>query len=277
MIAFLLCGFVFAAPPREIDFDAVTVEGERVGPSMTLVTETTRDICPDTEGVDSPGWVECVVNLSYSDIKSVCSSLGPKALPMVRTLMNQPVRHRGFDNDIDGETMKWEGCFYNSRSGGRLETFVWHGTGSGWIVTNAADEYSHATEETQTSLSVFDGFERSPGSHADSSIELQATFAYLLRRTRNPGVWTAVPSQSNQDTINAAIRQAGYRPPYCGSAETGQTASRSCAALPRLSVVAVSPTMMAVQSFLPKQAGYVVAGIFWRSETGFDIASAPTE
>ena len=277
MIGLLLVGLAIAGPQHEIDFDAVTVEGARVGPSMTMVTETTRDICPDAESVDSPGWVECVVNLSYSDIKSVCSSLGPNALPMVQTLMNRPVRHRGFDNDIDGETMTWEGCFYNSRSGGRLETFVWHGTGSGWIVTNAADEYGQATGPTQTSLSVFDGFDRSMGSDDDSPIHLQATFAYLLRKTRHEGVWTAVPSQSNQDAINAAIRQVGYRPPYCGSTETGQPVRKDCVRLPRLSVVAVSPTMMAVQSFLPKQAGYVVAGIFWRSETGFDIAGAEAE
>jgi hypothetical protein len=274
MMLATMMGVALAGPTQQIDFDAVTVEGQRTGPSMELVTETTRDICPDTEGVDSPGWVECVVNLSYSDIKSLCSSMGPDVLPAVRTIMNQPERHTAFDRDVDGESMTWQGCFYNSRSGGRLETFVWHGTGSGWVVTNEANSYGHAEGATQTSLSVFDGFERSNGSYDDSAIELQATFAYLLRRTRNPGVWTAVPSQTNQDAINDAIRQAGYRPPYCGSRETGQDAERDCTALPRLSVVAVSPTMMAVQSFLPQKAGYAVAGIFWRSETGFDIARA---
>ena len=273
MMLFILLGPALAGPTQTIDFDAVTVEGHRTGPSVGLVTDTTRDICPDTEGVDSPGWVECVVNLSYSDIKSLCSSLGPSALAAVRTIVNQPSRHTDFDQDVDGERMQWKGCFYNSRSGGRLETFEWYGTGSGWIVTNSAAIYGDSDSPTQTSLSVFDGFERSDGSDDGPSVEFQATFAYLLRRTRNPGVWTAVPSQTNQDSINAAIKQAGYRPPYCGSRETGSMTERDCAVLPRLSVVAVSPTMMAVESFLPERLGYAVAGIFWRSETGFDIAS----
>ena len=267
-------GVAVAAPATTIDFDAVTVEGQRTGPSIALVTESTRDVCPDTEGVDSPGWVECVVNLSYSDIKSLCSSLGPEVVPLVRTLLSKPTRYSGFDNDGEGESMMWRGCFYNSRSGGRVETFQWRGTGSGWIVTDAPSIYGQSKELRQTSLSVFDGYERSESSADGPSIALPATFAYLMRRTSRAGSWNAVPSSTNQDEINSMLKQSGYHSPYCGSEQLRTSAEADCAALPRLAVVAVSPTMMAVQSFLPKQMGYLVTGIFWRSETGFDIAQA---
>ena len=79
---------------------------------------------------------------------------------------------------------------------------------------------------------------------------------------------------TNQDEINALLEQSGIHQPYCGSERLNQGEKPSCTVLPRLAVVAISPTMMAVQSYTSKQVDYLVTGIFWRSETGFDIAKA---
>ena len=258
-----------AGTTTTIDFEAVTIEGEHVGPSIGLVTDSTRDLCPDSEGIDSPGWTECVVNLSYTDIKRLCGSLGPEAIPMVQALLHSPTRHDGFDRDLPDQTMRWRGCFYNSRSGARVETFVWRGTGSGWIVTDESATYGQAS--TQASLSAFDSYARAQPANTRGAIELPATLAYHLRPMSSPGTWTAVPSTTNQDEINALLAQLGVHEAYCGTKDPHRQAETDCTVLPRLAVVAVSPTMMAVQSYSAKRLGYLVSGIFWRSETGFDI------
>jgi len=85
-------------------------------------------------------------------------------------------------------------------------------------------------------------------------------------------MWTAVPSTTNQDEINELIDSLGFAAPYCGSERLREDFDGDCKVLPRLAVVALSRTMMAVQSYQSERLGYLVSGIFWRSETGFDIA-----
>ena len=256
-----------AGTTTTIDFEAVTIEGEHVGPSIGLVTDSTRDLCPDSEGIDSPGWTECVVNLSYTDIKRLCGSLGPEAIPMVQALLHSPTRHDGFDLDPD-ETMRWRGCFYNSRSGsGRNLCLARNG-----IRLDCNDEsatYGHAS--TQASLSAFDGYARTAGKYTRRH-----------RATRHLGVPPPTHESSrfmdggalnHQPRRNkcASCSQLGVHEAYRGTKDPHRQAETDCTVLPRLAVVAVSPTMMAVQSYSAKRLGYLVSGIFWRSETGFDI------
>ncbi len=262
-----------AAPVTTIDFEGVEVRGSTPRPMVQLIGETSRDICPQSDEITDPGWAECVVNLSYGDIKNLCSELGPSTPQLVVAMMNRKERHPGFDNDVISEEMRWRGCFYNSKTGPSVEDFVWRGTGNGWIVTNAPETYNRVIDSTQTSLSVFDGLEQSDHvTKRDAKLDLPATYAYALVRGRT-GTWTAVPSTTNQDEINRLMEATGLSPVYCGSERRSPSEDLDCEVLPRLAVVALSPTMLAVKSYLPQRVGYLVTGIFWRSETGYDIVS----
>ncbi len=232
-----------------------------------------RKVCPDAATPDHPGWNECVENLSYAQIRDICGTLGEQTPSVVDALFSSrpsPILQR----KVDGETLAWHGCFWNSVSGGSIGGYRWIGVGLGseWVLTDMPQTYVRGVDDGRPeSLTVFDGWARGNGSDGPL-VHGQVLYAYRLSE-RKAGSWIATRSETNQDDINAAIRQMGMVPPYCGTIHPGETEADhgDCSVLPSLHIVAVSPTLLVVRSVKSRKHPYTVHGIFWRSVTGYNI------
>lgn len=263
-----IIGFALAGT-TSINFDAVDVTANRPIPGVVLIQEHTRQLCPDDD-VTSVAWQECVSNLSYRQIKEVCSGLGPDTPTLVDELMAAKGQNI-YAANADGQVINWHGCLYNSRTGPRVESFKWTYAVDAWIMTDPIHEVYAARE--RSSMTVFDGHDLLDAESVQASgpaIELLATFAYILDPIINsPGSWIGSMARSSQLDINAEIRAHDLNPPYCDSVWPDP----NCQELPRMVIKALSPTMMVVKTLLPQKVGYQVAGIFFQSTAGYDYTN----
>ena len=256
------------AKSTQIDFDDLDVTAERPTPSVILVQDAIRSLC-ETEDSTSLAWQECVANLSYDQILSVCSSLGTQTPQIVNDLLVTSKPTAVYQSHSDGEILRWQGCLYNSETGPRVEHYIWVYTQDNWIMTDG-DQTVYATDE-MSSLTVFDGLKiPSDQTSLGDRINIPGTFAYLLvQSTTTDGRYVGIPAKNSQSDINQIIMSHDLAPPYCD----GLWITKDCNYLPNMMVTSVTPWMMVVKTLMPDKVGYQVSGIFFQSITGYDYTT----
>lgn len=261
----LLLSSLSLAKTTEVDFDEVEITANRATPSLSLIRETVRSLCPDEDNT-SLAWQECVANLSYEEISTVCSSLGEKTPKIVNDLLLSSVPAEVYQNHSDGQVLQWQGCLYNSKTGPRVEDYVWIYAKNNWIMTDGKTKLAPATK--RTSLTVFDKIEvYSDTTDTGGWFDVVGTFAYLLAPSATTvGRYTGVIAKNNQNEINKVIESNNLTALYCD----GISDEKNCDHLPNMIVTAVTPWMMVVKTIMPDKFGYQVSGIFFQSVTGYD-------
>ena len=229
-------------------------------------------MCPDEDNT-SLAWQECVANLSYKEISTVCSSLGEKTPKVVNDLLVSSTPAEVYQNHSDGQVLQWQGCLYNSKTGSRVEDYVWIYAKNNWIMTDGKAQLRGSNRKT--SFTVFDKIEVHSDVASDSSdtagwFDVIGTFAYLLAPSATTvGRYTGVIAKNNQNEINKIIESNNLMPLYCD----GISDNKSCDHLPNMVVTAVTPWMMVVKTIMPDKFGYQVSGIFFQSITGYDYTA----
>jgi hypothetical protein len=265
---FLLLSSLSFAKTTEVDFDEVEITANRATPSISLIRETVRSLCPDEDNT-SLAWQECVANLSYKEISTVCSSLGEKTPKVVNDLLLSSTPAEVYQNHSDGQVLQWQGCLYNSKTGSRVGDYVWIYAKNNWIMTDGKTQLAPATKKT--SLNVFDKIEVSEDTTDTGGwFDIVGTFAYLLVPSATTvGRYAGVLAKNNQNEINKTITLNGFTPLYCD----GISDEKNCDNLPNMIVTAVTPWMMVVKTIMPDKFGYQVSGIFFQSITGYDYTA----
>jgi hypothetical protein len=265
---FLLLSSLSFAKTTEVDFDEVEITANRATPSISLIRETVHSLCPDEDNT-SLAWQECVANLSYEEISTVCSSLGERTPKIVNDLLLVSTPAEVYQNHSDGQVLQWQGCLYNSKTGSRVEDYVWIYAKNNWIMTDGETKLAPATKKT--SLTVFDKIEVSLDTAAAGGwFDVVGTFAYLLAPSATTvGRYTGVLAKNNQNEINKTITLNGLTPLYCDEISD----EKNCDHLPNMIVTAVTPWMMVVKTIMPDKFGYQVSGIFFQSVTGYDYTA----
>lgn len=253
------------AKTTEVDFDEVEITANRETPSISLIRDTVRSLCPNEDNT-SLAWQECAVNLSYEQISTVCSSLGEKTPKIVNDLITTSEATEVYQNHSDGQTLHWQGCLYNSKTGPRVENFVWIYAKNNWVMTDGESKV-YAVDK-KSSITVFDGTETSSDvTVIGGGFDVPGTFAYLLVPSDvKDGVYTGVVAKNNQREINKIISSSNLIPRYCDGLENW----KGCEQLPNMIVTSVTPWMMIVKTLMPDKVGYQVSGIFFQSITGYD-------
>jgi len=264
----LLLSSLSFAKTTEIDFDEVEITANRATPSISLIRETVHSLCPDEDNT-SLAWQECVANLSYEEISTVCSSLGERTPKIVNDLLLASTPAEVYQNHSDGQVLHWQGCLYNSKTGTRVEDYVWIYAKNNWIMTDGAKKVWGA--DRKSSLTVFDGIDASSNAVAISNeFDVAGVFAYLLVPfATTGGRYTGVLAKNNQYELNKVIISHNVRPLYCD----GVSLINECDHLPNMIVTAVTPWMMVVKTIMPDKIGYQVSGIFFQSVTGYDYTA----
>jgi len=284
---FLFLSSLSFAKTTEVDFDAVEITANRATPSISLIRETARSLCPDEDNT-SLAWQECVANLSYEEISTVCSSLGEKTPKIVNDLLLASTPSEVYQNHSDGQVLRWKGCLYNSKTGSRVEDYVWIYAKNSWIMTDGKAQLRGS--DRKTSFTVFDKIEAHSNrtSHEGEFncpnglpfekcthdkrawFDIIGTFAYLLAPSATTaGRYTGVIAKNNQNEINKVIESNNLTPLYCD----GISDNKNCDHLPGMIVTAVTPWMMVVKTIMPDKFGYQVSGIFFQSVTGYDYTA----
>jgi hypothetical protein len=267
---FLLLSSLSFAKTTEVDFDEVEITANRATPSISLIRETVRSLCPDEDNT-SLAWQECVANLSYKEISTVCSSLGEKTPKVVNDLLLSSTPAEVYQNHSDGQVLQWQGCLYNSKTGSRVEDYVWIYAKNNWIMTDGKTKLAPIAGPNWISLTVFDKMEVSSNTTTIGDwFDVVGTFAYLLvPSVTTVGRYTGVLAKNNQNAINHTITLNGLTPPYCDEISD----KKNCNHLPNMIVTAVTPWMMVVKTIMPDKFGYQVSGIFFQSVTGYDYTA----
>lgn len=262
----LLIASLCFAKSTQIDFEEVSVSAERPTPSITLIQETIRTLCPN-EDVTSLAWQECVANLSYEQISDVCSSLGDQTPGIVNDLLATAKPSEIYQNNFDGRILNWRGCLFNSKTGPRVEHYIWIYAKNNWIMTDG-EQSVWATKE-EVSLTVFDNRRLSSNDedYVGDGFTIPGTFAYLLvPSTATKARYIGIMAKNSQREINSMIKSINLMPPYCD----GQLVVDDCDYLPTMMVTSVTPWLMIVKTLMPDKVGYQVSGIFFQSITGYD-------
>ena len=106
MLISLLLSIAQAEDTRStIEFDGLDIQGELLKPTLTLVTQDSHSAeCNDVDPA-SNDYVECQLNLSYYDIKSICDSLSSgnnNIVPALDELIAQSKQRHIVENTPEG-------------------------------------------------------------------------------------------------------------------------------------------------------------------------------
>jgi hypothetical protein len=216
-----------------------------------FIQDAIRTVCPDVSGEE---WTECAANLSYEQIKKVCSSLTSEddIKQSVEGLFKIPAD----DSYPEHPDLIWNGCLFNSVTGSHAESYKWAWDGEHYIVKDYPRKF--CASDVGSSVSAFDTI-TTEGSECKSSFE-SSLLAYMLIPLTYSGSWIAKPAVNNQEEINRYLYSIDVRPIWGPGYDT----------LPTLYIREISPTLMVTKTVLNDD--FSVVGIFFRSLTGYDYA-----
>jgi hypothetical protein len=252
-----------AAPTTQLDFEGVDVNASAMSPELRLVQETLRSACPEGLTAGDPAWEECVVNLSYPQIKAICGNLGASTPKVVDALFDTATPVPRLRHAASDDTVYWTGCMWSSATGAHTGGYRWVRAGGDWILTDLPRSVARGEGGGRDAAALFG---------APDGAATGEDHGYLAFRLnpRVPGEWLATPSEANQDHLNRALRDAGLTAPFCGTIHPGDP-PQGCIVLPAMFVRAVSPTLVVLRSVRTRAAPDRVYGILWQSVTGHDI------
>jgi hypothetical protein len=266
---FMYIGMVRAATTTEIDFDEAQVTGEIFRPAVALIVERIPWLCPSLDP-SSVEWQECVLNLDYTAIKEVCSDLGAGTAELTRRMSTLDVEYFPVWAR-EGDQQTWHGCFFNSRTGVRVQEFVWTFVGNRWFMTDVPHDLAAVSKTAQGSLNAFDGYAWVEDSERGRPVDINATMAYRLDPVAEIGAsWAASTSGASQSSINAHSLEQGVQPPYCSPGEKNMR----CQPLPRLLIRAVGSNILSVRTVGTVDEEHAVYGVLFRAMTTFDYTAS---